>query len=252
MYKQGRYSEVLDLSDFLIGRNRKNSTAWYLKGIAYTKTGKTKEAIDAWTTGLNAQPQDELMRFAMELEVRELLSLENNKRKQFAQYHVDNARQYKTRYDGSGAIYEYQRALLLDPVNYESRAAYADILKLNGMNELYLEQLKFIKDHNYQSLSQAKKTDLDDKIEAYDSLLEDTLAKMDNPPLTWDELKQMEGKPVWVEGSAFADGFWIIPNYFGKTGDSEYFFAEGNQFWKENMGDMDNGLSWQAYRKERE
>lgn len=21
----------------------------------------------------------------------------------------------------------------------------------------------------------------------------------DNPPLTWDELKQMEGKPVWVE-----------------------------------------------------
>ena len=177
LYKQGRYSEVLDLSDFLIGRNRKNSTAWYLKGIAYTKTGKTKEAIDAWTTGLNAQPQDELMRFAMELEVRELLSLENNKRKQFAQYHVDNARQYKTRYDGSGAIYEYQRALLLDPVNYESRAAYADILKLNGMNELYLEQLKFIKDHNYQSLSQAKKTDLDDKIEAYDSLLEDTLAK---------------------------------------------------------------------------
>lgn len=177
LYKQGRYAEVLDLSDFLIGRNRKNSTAWYLKGIAYMKLGKTKQAVEAWTSGLSAQPQDELMRFAMELEVRSLLSLEDSRRKTFAQYHVDNARQYKTRYDGSGAIYEYQRALLLDPVNYESRAAYADILKLNGMNELYLEQLKFIKEHNGKTLSKQRLTELDDKIEAYESLLEETLAK---------------------------------------------------------------------------
>lgn len=77
------------------------------------------------------------------------------------------------------------------------------------------------------------------------------LEEKNNKPLTWDELKTMEGKPVWLEGSAFADGFWTIPNYFGDSGGSEYFFAEGDQYWKEHMRDADDGLSWQAYRKEK-
>lgn len=72
----------------------------------------------------------------------------------------------------------------------------------------------------------------------------------DNPPLTWDELKQMEGKPVWVEPSG-ADGYWIIPYMFSETGGAEYCFAQGDQYWKEYMRDRDDGISWQAYRKER-
>ena len=80
LYKQKRYQEVLDLSDFLIRRNRKNATAWYLKGIAYSKLGMTSEAINTWSSGLTAQPQDEIMRMAMELEIRQLLTVEDKKR----------------------------------------------------------------------------------------------------------------------------------------------------------------------------
>lgn len=177
LYKQKRYTEVLDISDFIISRNRKNSTAWYLKGIAYSKLGKRQDAINTWSTGLNAQPQDELMRMAMELEIRDLLTVEDRKRAMWSAYHVDTAKQYKTRFDGQGSVFEYQRALLLDPMNYQARSAYADILELNGMYELYLDQLKFIKEHNQSSLSERKKVELNDKIEAYDSLLGDTLAK---------------------------------------------------------------------------
>lgn len=177
LFKQKRYSEVLDISDFIISRNRKNSTAWYLKGVAYAKLGKNQEAINTWSTGLNAQPLDELMRMAMELEIRELLTVEDRKRALWSSYHVDNAKQYKTRFDGQGAVFEYQRALLLDPMNYQARTAYADILELNGMYELYLDQLKFIKEHNIDSLKGRKLTELNDKIEAYDSLLSNTLAK---------------------------------------------------------------------------
>ncbi len=72
-----------------------------------------------------------------------------------------------------------------------------------------------------------------------------------NPPLTWQELKGMEGKPVWVDGSAFAEGFWTIITGFGKASDTEYVFLLGDQYWKENMKDADDGVSWQAYRKER-
>lgn len=177
LYKQGKYSEVLDLSDFLISKNRRNATAWYLKGIAYSKLGKTAEAINVWSTGLNNQPQDEIMRMAMELEIRELLTVEDRKRALWSKFHVDNAKQYNTRYDGAGAVYEYQRALLLDPMNYEARKAYADIIELNGMYELYLDQLNFIKAHNISSLKGKSLTDLTDKIEAYESLLSQTLAK---------------------------------------------------------------------------
>ena len=177
LYKQKRYQEVLDLSDFLIRRNRKNATAWYLKGIAYSKLGMTSEAINTWSSGLTAQPQDEIMRMAMELEIRQLLTVEDKKRSLWSKYHVENAKQYKARYDGSGAVYEFQRALLLDPMNYEARSAYADIIEMNGMYELYLDQLKFMKEHNADSLSGKKLTELNDKIEAYDSLLSSTLAK---------------------------------------------------------------------------
>ncbi len=172
LYKQGRYKEVIDISDYLISRNRKNSNAWFIKGVAQTKTGNVSAAIDTWSAALNINPQDEIMRSALENEVRSLLSLEDSRRGSYAKYHIENAKQYATRYDGAGSVYEYQRALLLDPLNYEARSAYADILEINGMYELYLEQLKFLKEN-----STGKNTALDDKIEAYDDLLSNTLGK---------------------------------------------------------------------------
>jgi len=84
-----------------------------------------------------------------------------------------NARQYDTRYDKMGSTYEYQRALMIDPSNLEARLAYANILEMNGMHELYLTQLNFIKENSEKELSSSLK----DTIEAYDSLLEKTLAK---------------------------------------------------------------------------
>ena len=181
LYKQSRYKEVIDISDYLISRNRKNTNAWFIKGVSQCKLGNIAGAIETWTAGLSINPQDEIMRSALENEVRNALSLEDSHRSLYAQYHVENAKQYASRYDGSGAVYEYQRALLLDPMNYEARAAYADILEINGMHELYLEQLKFIKEHNSEQISKAggKKllTELNDKIEAYNYLLTDTLGK---------------------------------------------------------------------------
>lgn len=68
----------------------------------------------------------------------------------------------------------------------------------------------------------------------------------DNPPLTWDELKQMEGKPVWVEALLYKQ--WAVIAYVG----SDHIRFEGANLYapesREYMG-ADNG--WQAYRKER-
>ena len=73
----------------------------------------------------------------------------------------------------------------------------------------------------------------------------------DNPPLTWDELKQMEGKPVWVEWCSVERKAWGL-------NDGTYVDAFGNDcitikvlhdlwhFPKKGMG-----KDWQAFRKER-
>ena len=83
-----------------------------------------------------------------------------------------------------------------------------------------------------------------------DSLDAVTFSEDVNPPLTWDELKQMEGKPVWVE----VDGKWWGRFWaFVEVGDDSYidFFQKGQEYpedlWKRNMG-----KTWNAFRKERE
>ena len=61
-----------------------------------------------------------------------------------------------------------------------------------------------------------------------------------NEPLTWDELKGMEGKPVWI-----ADDYrhWeIIQGVYDDNVSFGEFSEDRNTF----------GTEWQAYRKERE
>lgn len=173
VYLQHRYSDVIDLCHFIISRNRNSSSAWYLQGIAEAKLGKMEEAIATWDTGLSINPQDELMRMMLELTAKNELDFDDKRRQEWASYHLNNARQYDSRYDKAGSTYEYQRALMLDPSNAAARLAYADILELNGMHELYLSQLKFVKENTDKKLPQS----LNDTIEAYDSLLNNTLAK---------------------------------------------------------------------------
>ncbi len=173
LYSQKRYSEVIDLCDYLILKNRNNPSAWYLKGVAQDKLGNSLDAIGTWNSGLMVAPQDELMRMMLELSVRKTLPLDDSRRANWAAYHIDIAKQYESRFDKAGSTYEYQRALILDPSNKEARLAYADILELNGMHELYLSQLSFIKENTDGSLPSS----LSDTIEAYSSLLQNTLAK---------------------------------------------------------------------------
>ncbi len=177
LFMQKRYVETADMCDYLIKKDRNHPTAWYLKGLAEKQLGRNSEAIEVWSTGLSINPHDELMRYVMELEIRENLLNDDPRRKEWASYHIENAMMYDSRYDKNGAFYEYQRALLLDPMNLTARQAYADILNLNGMHEFYLEQLKFIRDTHSESMKKNELVTLNDKIEAYDSLLTTTLGK---------------------------------------------------------------------------
>ena len=71
-----------------------------------------------------------------------------------------------------------------------------------------------------------------------------------NPPLTWDELKSMKGKPVWMEelhnGSRWY-GFWDVISDAVDYGDEKTVYTKSEMRYE--MAEYDK--TWQAYRKER-
>ena len=73
-----------------------------------------------------------------------------------------------------------------------------------------------------------------------------------NTPLTWDELKTMEGKPVWIEADNGQEQFkhWFIIDEFTFTDipGLQIMWCLNNSF---RFWEADIGVTWQAYRKER-
>ena len=81
-----------------------------------------------------------------------------------------------------------------------------------------------------------------------------TIDDQRNPALTWDELHEMEGKPIWVEvlnqtkNPCRWEGQWMIVKDFAQGVYGEYCRMEPNYCTWINTT---YGDTWQAYRKER-
>lgn len=175
LYAQLRYDDVIDVADYLISKNRNTIEAWYLKGLSLYRQNKFEETIATWSTALSIDEQDEMMRAALELLVTKILPVEDPRRADWAKYHIKKAHDYNKVFMGEETRYEYQRALKLNPMDAETRREFAEFLSRSGMNENYLNQLKFIQ----KQLTEKGKT-LDRKtadiIENYDALMKYSLA----------------------------------------------------------------------------
>ncbi|MFI3256944.1 MAG: tetratricopeptide repeat protein [Spirochaetales bacterium] len=168
-----RYREAIDICDYLIAQNRNTSSAWYIKGLSQIALNNIEDALNTLQTGLYIDPQNEIMRAAFELLVYEKTAVEDNRRTQWAAYHLDKAKIAQEKYLSNQALYEYRRTLRIDPLNVEARLAFADVLLQQGYTESYLSQLEFLQS---QGLSTQAVNDL---VESYSSVLANTL------PLRW-------------------------------------------------------------------
>lgn len=192
LYATGRYSEVIDICDFRISKKRSTPVAWYLKGLSQQRLGNKVDAISTYTTGLSIDPQNEIMRAALEQLVGDNTAVEDSRRAKWADYHIQRAVEYKRNYDGPSERFEYQQALKIDPLNKTARQAFADMLNRDGFYELYLSQLKFISENETaktvtsapqtnENTPAVKKTAQEiknsDTIEALDSMMTNTLAR---------------------------------------------------------------------------
>lgn len=182
LYYQNKFDDVLDICDFFITQNRNNVNFWYLKGATLNKKGDYLRSFDCFSTVLSIDPTDEIARSAIELLVLENFPVEDERRKNLADFHFNKGKSYSALFYGQAALFEYQRALRLDPNNIEGRLEYAELLNKTQLNEQYLSQLKFISQNekfNSINLSDSQKrlfTKVNDTIETYDSLLKSSLS----------------------------------------------------------------------------
>lgn len=150
-----------------------------------------------------------------------------------------------------------------------------DIVKYGGSCECNEDVLYYLKEYKIKrERIMAKAQDCEDAekrlqdeinryqeaVKEYEEILTDYVVlkqywaeQQANPALTWDELRTMEGKPVWVESNIIG-GRWMLykgENRFSaySTGFPEAVFANpskgGSVFAVKNLG-----ITWQAYRKE--
>lgn len=184
LYSTMRFQDVVSICDYRISQNRKISSAWYLRGLALTKLNRIEDAIQSFVIGLEIDPEDEIMRTAMERLVCDHLEIEDARRAEWAEWHIKRANEFAQRYLSLQAQYELKRALVIDPTNSKARIAFAEALLRDGYPENYLAQLRFLRDLGTDN------TEILDKIESYTSLLENNLSeKWDVDPFYLDKAR---------------------------------------------------------------
>ena len=128
----------------------------------------------------------------------------------------------------------------------DSCVFYCDVYGEN--NCTIADALHYLKEHkNQQDFYDQSIHKTIDMINKCEKTVAEYLA-VNNPPLTWDELKQMEGKPVWVEDSN-GKGEWVL---LSGTEEDEYLYFVYRDCVEYKIYREGQGERWQAYRKERE
>ncbi len=170
LFTQKKWQDVVDVCNYRISKDRNLVSAWYVKAVALQELHLDTDALDAFQTALEINTEDEVMRAAAEQLVRRL-SIEDPRRPYWARWHIQKASEAANKYLFAQAKYEYRRALSLDPQNVQTRLDYAGILLSEGYPEMYVSHLSFIEAQGNNQVA------VTDKLEAYESLLKDSLAK---------------------------------------------------------------------------
>ena len=222
LYRLSQYEEVINICDYRIEHDRSRKTAWYLKGFAEYKLSDFESAINTWSQGCEISCDDEIMRAALEILVNSFVDIEDERRSVWSKYHVENALEYEKRFDHQGTAFEYQRALKIEPFNFDARYQFAKVLKLNGYNESYLNQIQFI----YENQEKEKiSRELSDSIESYTSLLSNSLSK------------KWKIEPFYLDKTRYKIGI------FYKDSNSYSMHVENNFVAAKYASDVFSGLS---------
>ena len=130
---------------------------------------------------------------------------------------------------------------------FETGMLFSDKPYDEALREFNSDALHYLKEYKNTDEKYKKAiAHVTEVVDYYEKMVADYLA-VNNPPLTWDELKSMEGKPVWME---LLKGSWKGWDVVGGFTDDDFGEAmvtvRLDDYYKADLGKM-----WQAYQKER-
>jgi hypothetical protein len=143
-YRTEHYDEAVRLADTLIAANRNNADAWLVKALSLDKLQRASDARALLDTASRILPADEFIRAAFEDMLISGTSIEDPQRRRAASWHFAEAAVYKKNRLYSQALFEYRRGLRINPDAYDRRD-YAELLRLQGQTEQFVEELNFLK-----------------------------------------------------------------------------------------------------------
>lgn len=143
-----------------------------------------------------------------------------------------------------GVIVHYLHEYRSDKIKWE-----ADRKSYQGFVDSYIKS----RDKHQAAVIELKhkEKEVNDILTDYVALKQYWAEQQENPPLTWDELRQMEGQPVWVEYDIEHEDrtlrTWAI--VFTVLDENMSLACSAIKF---GVKKSEIGQRWQAYRKERE
>jgi len=180
-YRQGDAAGALALADEALRAAPRgaapNAKMLLLKGMALRDLGDNAGARSAFEAALSGPGTgDEFVRAALEDLLLETTDMEDASRLRWSDWHVSRARDFRARNLYEQAIFEYRRALRLYPY-HSARKEYADLLKLQGYRERYLDELRFLRGLESTSGNAGQEQAIDDAIESLDAEMRGSLLR---------------------------------------------------------------------------
>ena len=144
---------------------------WYMLGLSYEKLGIFGKAVTAYARALSIRPDEDLSRIALENIVIRQFDMGSPVREVYASYHLDLGKKYEERNMLEKAVYEYRRALVINPYSIDGRLSYAGVYKRMNNIERYLLILSGIVEEGYDDV------DVLDELEIRRSMQHQTISE---------------------------------------------------------------------------
>ena len=165
------YEAAAAAAEEVIGVNRDNRVAWYIRASALERTGRVDEAVETLQLALKRQGEDEFLRLFAEQILRRHREPDDELRGEYASYHFDRAERFRSESLLSRALTAYRRGLRLSPYDRRGRVGFAEVFRTQGYPAKYLQELEVL-----ASVGE-KDQFLTDRIESYRSALQETVAR---------------------------------------------------------------------------
>ena len=165
------YENAASHAGEVIGANRANEVAWYIRAVSLERLDRIDESIETLELAIRAVDDSEFLRLFAEQVLREHRDPDDELRSSYASYHFDRAARFEDENLLSRALVAYRRGLRLDPYARRGRIGFAEIFRTRGAPSKYLRELEVLAAVGDEDRF------LSDRIESFRSALAETPAR---------------------------------------------------------------------------